>query len=219
MKLILRKLPYSFRGVYTDKAGRKDALGVRQLYAHPDAADSLIKMESDGLRLIFSDIFRSPKESLEARRKKPGLVKRPGESPHNFGLAIDLDITAICNERRITKAQLDALMISYGWYPHNKDSKVTREGWHYNYLGPKPELWLPACAASSSTSRAVEARVMALYGSQMTLSKEQVEAALDRLDYETVADLQGAWDLDVDGVAGVKTQRLLACLTADQEIV
>jgi len=136
MKLNLASLPATLRGIY---GATKDKLGAHQLFGHPDLASAISRLESAGVRLIFSDIFRSAKGSLDARRAKPGLVQPPGYSAHNFGLAVDIDHAAVMKELRIDKKKLDELLASYGLYCHRTDHALASEAWHYNALGPGAE--------------------------------------------------------------------------------
>jgi hypothetical protein len=251
MKLILKRLPSSLRGIYPDKQGRKDALGAHQLLAHPDLYDAIMRMESDGVRLIYSDIYRSAESSLRRRREfqaamvaydakvkadpayakthaRPKQLAKPaGYSPHGQGVAVDLDIKAILKERHCDKKALDWLLEGYGLYCHRKDHVLDNEAWHYNCLGPNAAQWLPASAARPSTSYAIEAKVMSLYGSQFVLKESEIRAYLVTLGHlpigrelsEGVKEFQRLWDLDVDRKAGPKTQRTLAAVCAEQEIV
>lgn len=220
LKLVLTKLPSTLRGIY---GATKDKLGAHQLFAHPDLAAAISRLESDGLKLAYSDIFRSA-ESSRARRQEfearggAQLAARPSESPHNWGLAVDIDVSYALKTYRLDKGKLDALLVNYGLYCHRRDHQLSAESWHYNCLGPGAEQWL-ASASQTSTSRAIEAKVQALYGAQLKLTESEVSAGLKSLGYDGVRDLQADWGLEVDGVAGPKTQRLLAYLTAERVIV
>ncbi len=215
---------------------RKDKSGPlprRIAWGHPDLVAALVRCYEDGFRLVVSDCWRSA-ESSRARRAEfearggPQLAKRPGESPHFFGLAIDIDYSLALLETKLTKPQLDAELSARGLWCHRRDGFAGAEAWHYNALGAgdaaKP--WL-AAASPRSTSRAVEARVLALYGKAFALSTVEVARALAFLGYVSgggtatpgalkpaIKDFQDDWGLDADGIAGPKTQRLLACLTA-----
>jgi hypothetical protein len=237
MKLILCKLPSTLRGIYDiDRDGIKNEMPERALYAHPDLARAILRAEADGVHLRYSDIYRSASTSL-ARRKyfadKGGaqLAKRPAESPHNFGAAVDIDVAAVMRDLRLNKLGLDRLLIArYGLYCHRLDSALGAESWHYNALGPNAAPYL-AKASTRSTSRAVEAKILAWYGNEMRLNRDEQIAALRALGHlaadATTIDkvraaaiaFQKAWDLAADGVIGEKTQRLLAYLTATTEIV
>ncbi len=236
MKLLLARLSPTLRGIYdVDRDGVKNEMPARALFAHPDLALAILRMETDGVRLVYSDIYRSAATSLARRREfeKAGgaqLAKRPGESPHNFGLAVDIDVARAMKELGLNKTGLDALLRArYGLYCHRFDGKLGAEAWHFNALGPVPAPFL-AHASPSSTSRAVEAKVQALYGAELRLNRDEQIAALRALGFlksEPTTDkvraaalgFQKAWDLAADGVIGEKTQRLLAFLTAEVKVV
>jgi hypothetical protein len=225
MQLRLVKLPATLRGIY----GTEKKLGPQQLWAHPDLEDSIAKLESAGVRLIFSDIFRSAKGSLDARRAKPGIVQPPGYSAHNYGLAIDIDHAAMMKELGISKKQLDESLAKYGLYCHRVDHELASEAWHYNCLGPNPDQWLKKGA--KSTAEAIEAKIISIYGSDFTMTDTGLREALASLTInpESQAKIKAAnevqlaehirvfqlmWDLSVDGVAGPKTKRTLALVSA-----
>lgn len=221
LKLQLKKLP-ALRGIY---GANKDKLGEHQLFAHPDLFDSITRLEGAGVRLVFSDIFRSAKASLDAKRAKPHLVMPAGFSAHNFGLAVDIDVQAVCKELGLDKRKLDELLAGFGLYCHRIDHKTLAECWHYNALGDDAKRWLGAM--TTSTAPSVEKKIQALYGDALKLSSEEVSAALRSLGYfdketsirSAVQRFQEHWDLAPDGVAGPKTQRLLAYLTCKTEVL
>ncbi len=222
LTLSLVPLPATLRGIY---GATKDKLPTRFLWAHPDLANAIDATERDGLSLAYSDIFRSPEASL-ARRKEfdarggPQLAKRPGESPHNFGLAVDIDVMWCLKTYRISKQALDERLQRYGLYCHRRDHQLAAESWHYNALGEDAAQWLQH-ASTSSTSRAIEAKILALNGEGFRLTPMEIERSLAKLGYKPEKGIRGAvmrfqddWDLSVDGLPGPKTQRLLAYLTA-----
>ena len=228
MKLLLVALPSNLRGIY---GASHDQLGAQQLWAHPDLAAAIEKMEKDGVRAVFSDIFRSAKGSLDARRAKPGLVQPPGYSAHNFGLAADLDYAAMLKELRLDKKALDWLLEGYGLYCHRKDHAAAAEAWHHNCLGPDPARWLQTTA--KSTAGAVEAKILSIYGASFEMGPEELKSSLASLQPDLtqqakikgasgaelgayVRDFQRAWDLDVDGAAGERTKRTLALVSASR---
>jgi hypothetical protein len=211
MQLNLVPLPNNLRGIY---GATKDKLGAQQLFAHPDLEAAINRLERDGVKLIFSDIFRSAQGSRDARRKKGGIVQPAGYSAHNYGLAVDLDIGAIMKELRITKKQLDELLENYGLYCHRTDHALGSEAWHYNCLGPSPEQWLKE--GERTTANAVERKIQGLYGESFRMEPGEILDALAKLKILSVVEFQRAWDLVADGIAGPKTQRTLALVSAER---
>ena len=234
MNLLLKPVSVPLRSIYKNKAGELVNLPARVAFGHPSLVNAVEKLERDKVRLVYSDFFRSAAASLARRREfaakgGPQLAKRPGESPHNFGCAIDIDVNAALRELRLTKKQLDELLASYGLYCHLFDHSLAAESWHYNALGSHPEQWLKF-ASPKSTSRAVEAKIQALYGNEFSLTRDQIINALRDpragrvfLNVEpttervkaAVIGFQKFWDLDADGIPGRDTQRLLSYLTCN----
>ena len=223
LRLILSVLPDNLLGPAQPPYNGR--VPKRMRFAHPDLAKIIVALEAAGVRLRYSDILRSAEVSLarrhefEARGGKQ-LAKRPGESPHNWGLSVDIDTKDAMTSMLISKQQLDELLQAYGLWCHRRDHVLGDECWHYNALGVGEEAqkWL-AFASQRSTSRAVEEKIASLYSKDWVLSKDQVAACLIQLKKKDVRDFQDDWDLDVDGIAGPKTQRLLAFLCAEKVFV
>jgi hypothetical protein len=225
LTLKLSPLPALFakRGIYPTPSG--DNLPERFRFLHPDAARSLAAFEQahPGV-LYFSDVFRSPAGSRDARRRRgkgAGGTMPPGYSTY--------------------QRLLDELR-THGWYCHRRDRKRGHEEWHFNYLpgtavgyvglplvygrivAPKhPRTW----------ARAAEARIQEMYGAQLRLDDLDVQRALaklglyagdldgihGRLTRAAVLAFQRSWDLTQTGKAGTATRRVLACVTAEVELV
>lgn len=225
------------RGIYPKGTG--GPLPARMAWGHPDLAAALAAARQRGISLVLSDCYRSAAASLARRQGleaagKTQLAKRPGESLHNWGLAIDIDVPQALTANGLRhKRDLDAALAACGLWCHRRDGARGAEDWHYNALASASAIamgdahiladaarWL-ASASPRSTSRAAEAKIQALYGAGMTLAPWEVRLALASLGYspsaeltEVVREFQLDWDLTPDGIAGPKTQRLLAYLTA-----
>lgn len=199
---------------------------------HPEAAAAYERACSVVGRLRVSDIFRTPEQSLQARSEKTG-VQPPGFSAHNFGLAIDVDVLAMLERTRLTKPDLDARMASCGWHCHRKDGMPGAEWWHYNYLGPDARPFLAVSASSSNTSAAADARIVALYRTELELDPHEAQECLAKLGLyqgaidgvpgkrteQAVRAFQRAWQLPDDGKLGPRTQRTLAIVAAERVVV
>lgn len=119
---------------------------------HPEAAGALLALEqAHGIELSLCPC-RVPLD--------------PGVSPHDYGLALDLDVDALMSSLGLTKTGLDALMEQYGWYCHRRDGVRGPGDGHYNYLGTHPEEYLHR-AGVLTTAGAAEALLQALYGDEM----------------------------------------------------
>ena len=231
MCLRLRQLPASILGIY---GPGKNTLPERMRYLDPEAAASYLALEGTHQRLPVSDMWRSADSSLHASLEKRG-VQRPAFSGHNFGLSIDLDVRDCMDRWHASKRTLDALMASQGWYCHRKDHVLDSESWHFNFLGvgQVAQRYLAQSSRAPSTAPALEAKIQDMYGADMDLSAVQLQAALRRahlytgdldgilgpLSRRAILSFQRAWDLPATGVADTVTQRTLAFVTAEVEIV
>lgn len=210
-----------------------DAFPNSAALLHPEAARAFEALERGFTRIRCSDVFRTPEQSLEARASKAG-VQPPGFSAHNFGLAIDVDVARVMREERLTKPQLDARLAEHGWWCHRRDGLAGAfESWHYNFLGPEPiaKPFLALC--QRNTAPAIEAKIRDVYGDQLELEPVEAQLALAKLGlYRGSADgvfgprskaalvaFQRAWELAPLGELDARTQRTLALISADLEIL
>ena len=215
MQLVLSQLPESILGIY---GPNKNLLGARQRYLHPSAAASIMAMEAAGTRLRFSDMLRSPMESLHAMQVKRG-VQPPGFSGHNFGFSIDIDV-GDCIKRLslVNKSGLDVWMNARGWFCHRKDHALDAESWHYNFFGDSQGEYLAACGPTS-TSGGLEAKIKKIYGATFQITPDDIEQALDKLGYANLGVFQTALHLPINDTVDERCMRTLAVAASDQQIV
>lgn len=234
MIIRLVEMPATLKG--PNDAAYKGMVPRRMRYLSPDAGPKLMAIEKATGGFIYTDMWRSPESSLQARRIKRG-VQRPGYSSHGFGMAIDLDLEAIMKKYRFKYPQIVEIMKAHGWYCHRRDGlgPEEMEAWHFNYLGEDPQKYLSKTDINSpkTWSSAAEARILERYGLDFVLSSAQILGLLAQLRFysgeldepitsslcrESVMAFQRAWDLDVDGDAGPMTQRTLAFVTSTRQI-
>ncbi len=149
---------------------------ARARFLHPDAA-SAYRAFPHGV-MVISDMFRTPESSLQAVIDQRGAMP-PGYSAHNFGLAIDIDVTVVSRNlfKKIDKEQLDHWMEERGWYCHRRDHVRDREEWHYNYLGVGATI----SPRVKTTMDYIEARIIQLYGPQLELDETGAQECLKKL--------------------------------------
>ena len=229
LTLRLSELPATIMGIY---GPNKDTLPSRMRFLAPEAAASYMRLERSDHRLRVSDMWRSAESSLQAGQEKRG-VKPPGQSGHNFGFSIDIDVNWLLKEYRINKAQLDAQMVQAGWYCHRKDHEIDNECWHYNYFGADPGRYLNAANSYGSTAPGLEMLIQERYGGMFTLTPLEIQTVLKSmrlysgdldgdlgpLSRQAVKAFQRAWHLPETGLAGADTQRLLAFIGSTRELV
>lgn len=201
---------------------------ARARLAAPDAQFSTL----GDLNLVYTDIFRSAAASLAAMGSKRG-VQAPGYSGHGYGLSFDLDIDACCKDK--SYFALCRALEDRGWFCHRRDGQRGSEDWHFNWFGLiSPSLYLGKVEVSdpATWSRAIEYRICERYGDQFAPTPAQIQVALTslgfyhgildgQLGHESFAAIQAfqhAWKLVEDGIAGPRTQRTLAYVSAGIEI-
>lgn len=225
MRLSLVKLTMPLRG--PDDPSYHGKVPTRALYLAPDAAVSLASVEADTGGLVYSDIFRDAMGSLRARRAKSG-VQPPAYSPHNYGIAFDVDVTATLRLRKWRYVEMREALSAHGWYCHRMDlDSSASESWHFNYFGLRAaeRLKLSDPDRHVTWSMPAEAEIQDRYGESFSMGPDQIRNALHRIGYnvnptmgDSIRRFQLAWDLAPDGVAGPKTQRTLAYVSAVVEI-
>lgn len=229
LKLRLSQLPETIMGIYSPP---KDILPTRMRFLAPDAAASYMSLEQTSHRLRVSDMCRSAESSLQASQEKRG-VKPPGYSGHNFGLSVDLDVTWLLKHYGLSKQQLDDELAQAGWYCHRKDHEIDSECWHFNFFGAEPGRYLDAAKPFGSTAEGLELLIQERYGSMFTLTAVEIQTILKGmrlysgdldgdlgpLSRHAIKAFQRTWHQAETGLAGASTQRLLAFIGSEREIV
>lgn len=207
----------------------------------PEAAASY-KSDLAGV-IRVTDMWRNAASGLRAILDKGG--RSPGYSGHNYGRSIDISVS---DESKTApgamqvlgfsaKYQLDDWMHKRGWSCWRLDGKRIREEWHYDFLRPSP------IKGDDSGDDALQRQLVALYGPMFKLKQkdecpfgqDEVQIALaklglyhgaidndhGRMTREALLAFQRHWMpfFQPTGVAGAPTQRVLAFVTAELEIL
>jgi hypothetical protein len=163
-------------------------------------------------------------------------VKAPGFSGHNFGWSIDLDVGACLKAGGLRYPELLELVGDEGWFCHRRDGDPNAiEHWHINYLGQNGGAYLKLATLADRTTwdDPVEARIVERYGASFLYDTAELQSKLAKLwlyrgeldgepgplTREAVGAFQRAWGLPDDGLAGVRTKRVLAVVSAEVELV
>jgi hypothetical protein len=117
-------------------------------YFHKDLMYLLVELEEAYYNITkkyipFSDMYRSPYKSYLAKIKKGTKAASPGNSGHNWGISIDIDINKMCEELNFSKnynkkiKQLREWMAEHKFYyilrkKNPETGKRICEDWHYN---------------------------------------------------------------------------------------
>lgn len=206
---------------------------IRMPYLAPEAALALLALEKDTDGLVYTDMWRDPMASLLARRSRR-FTQLPGYSTHNYGLAIDLDVKAILQQKKIRYEDLLRIMKKRGWYCHRKDGL---ENWpeadHFDYLGANAQTYLErATFDPASWDLPGEMKIWELYGKNFQLSVREVQEHLAKMHLfsgaftghsdpytrEAILAFQRAWDLTQTGMADISTCRVLIFVSAEIDL-
>ena len=198
----------------------------------PDAAASLQSLERDTGGLVYLDIWRDPVASLLARRTRRG-TQTLGYSTHGWGLAVDLDVATILDEKKISYETLLYIMKKRGWYCHRRDGYEGRpEAEHFNFLGDLAEKYLVKTTQDPTTwGRPAEERIYERHGTAFQVALPEVQerlakiglycgeftGQLDQYTREAILAFQRAYDLVEDGPASMSLCRALVFVTVDRE--
>lgn len=202
-------------------------------YLAPDAAASLLAIEKDTDGLVYTDMWRDPLSSLLNRRTKR-TSQLPGYSPHNYGLAVDLDVKTILEEKKIRYEDLLRILRKRGWVCHRRDGLLDEpESDHFNYLGELAEKYLVKCTMDpASWSNAAEMRIWERFGKDFQIELRDVQILLTKLRFytgqitgtrdlytrEAILAFQRAWDLVQSGAPDMSTCRVLVYIMAEREL-
>lgn len=219
MKLVLHQLP-SIKGP------------VRSAYLAPDAALALLALEKDTDGLIYTDMWRDPTASLVAFRTRRA-THLPGYSPHNFGMAIDIDVAAILAKLKIDYETLLHVMKKRGWICHRRDGDGTKpDAQHFNFFGEMANFYLGRATQDPiSWSLPAELAIYSKYSKDFQLENREIQALLVRLALftgpltgttdiylrEAILAFQRAWGITQTGSADATTTRVLAFVTSERE--
>jgi peptidoglycan hydrolase-like protein with peptidoglycan-binding domain len=193
----------------------------RALYMRPEAAEALLALERTTGGLVYTDIFRSASSILQAYRAKPG-TQPVGFSFHGFGGCVDVDVDGCKAKLGVDYAGLVAVMEAHGFHCHRRDGaggEGKSESWHFNFLGADAPALLARTTDDHATwAHPAEAMIQKWYGPELQLTPAQIATLLPIAHATDVRDFQRQWDLAVDGIAGPRTQRVLAFVTATLQI-
>ncbi len=220
MKLVLQQI-HNIKG------------NVRRPFLAQDAAVSLASLETDTDGLIYVDMWRDAVDSLLARRMKGR--SSVGYSPHNFGMAVDIDVQTILNQKKIKYEDLLWLMKRRGWYCFRRDGVDNQTGsGHFNFLGDNAEKYLSKSNQDPTSWQTVaEFRLWERYGNDFQLDTKEVQIKLAKLGMytgsftgqcdlytrEAILAFQRAWDLSQTGSPDMTLCRAISFVTAETVFV
>jgi hypothetical protein len=200
----------------------------------PDAATSLLTLEKDTGGLVYKDMWRDSVDSLLATRTRK-TSQSPGYSTHGYGLAFDLDLKTVLDEKKISYEDLLYILKKRGWLCHRRDGDGSRhEAEHFNYLGDLSEKYLVKTTLNPTTwQRPAEEVIYERYGknfqidvravqlllSQINFFTGPITAQLDQYTREAILAFQRAWNLVEDGTASPSLCRVLTFVTAEKDMM
>ena len=232
MKLTLTPLAPTTRGIYNTDVG-PNSLPRRFRLLHPRAAEGFVALEKDTGGLIYTDILRSAEESLHAMQAKSG-VQAPGFSGHNFGFSFDVAVEQTMQAHGWSYVELLSKLKMHGWHCHRRDGEAgykLSEMWHFNFFGSDAPKYLGY--SKLGWTAPLEHLLQDTYGADFALDAAGVQTCLAKLHMyagpidgllgplssQGIKAFQRAWLLTVNGEADAHTQRVLAFVAAEREIV
>ncbi len=206
---------------------------ARLPYLSLEAAASVRTLERDTGGLVYNDMWRDPIGCLLAKRVRRSSLS-PGYTPHSYGLAIDLDLKTILDEKKIHYEDLLYLLKKRGWYCHRRDGQAGhQEAEHFNYLGDTAEKYLLKTTMDPTTwHRPGEEKIYEKHGKDFQTSLPEVQRLLakvglyngpftdthDQYTREAILAFQRTWDLIDDGTANPSFCRVLSYVAATLEL-
>lgn len=207
----------------------KGVLPRRMKYLEPVAAECFVEMIRKYPGMAFSDMYRDPIASLQARRTKAG-VQRPGYSGHNYGISFDCDVDQTCKNLNVRYNELISILKDYGWTCHRSDGKRGPEDWHFNCIGEYAKLpgakgvqkWIenehPMYCSPTITIKG-NAKMIQEMLTKLRLYGGEIDGKLGPLSEAALNSFKKAYDLTGPSVTEAMVVRTLAIATAQKEIV
>ncbi len=224
MNLVLQQLSTDLKGP------------ARHKLLAPEAAVSLnvLEKDTDG-KLIYTRLWNDATSTLMDKRTRVGSYL-PGYDPHNFGLALNLDIPAILDQMKISYEDLLYVMKRRGWFCHRRDGSSEGAGaGHFNFIGDNnPDEYMKYASLDPlSWETPIETKIHEKYITEFQLSPAQVQSGLHEMKFyhgiangefdgytrEAILAFQRAWDLPESGTWNGALQRTLAFVSATVTII
>ena len=115
---------------------------LRERWTHlkPEFQKALIKLnnyaQKHGIKISYNSTWRTAQEQIELYKKYGGKrAAKPGNSPHEKGIAVDLSTTSINGNKRLNEenqAILGAYWESLGYRWGGHFTNFTPEPWHFD---------------------------------------------------------------------------------------
>lgn len=169
-----------------------------------------VQQEARAKFLAWMNAGRPPpgSERFDAKTMKPVFVAAPGNSFHNAGRAIDIDVASLRFPGVAADKQLDVfwkVAAELGWRPViSKPDERAAESWHFDFMGPWRPVYARLLAAQTASTQgkayAMTAHAACTdigeYGALARPVERAVQAQLHRAGYNPGV---------IDGLLGNKT--------------
>lgn len=204
---------------------------IRNPYLAQDAAEALLLLERDTNGLTYTDLWLDPISYLVQKRLKKEF-QLISYNPHNYGLALDLDVETTLKQKKIKYDDLIWLMEKRGWFCHRRDKQENLPGSeHFIYLGEYHSKYLEKCSYDPTTwNTSSEVRIWERFSQDfisVTIKIAETRLAQIGLFYgtksgqkdlylrESILAFQRTWDLPQTGTIDITFCRALTLVTAD----
>jgi hypothetical protein len=201
----------------------------RMTWMNPFSYDNLLSM-TDEVRVVISDLYRSPASSAEAYARKTGVAK-PGYSGHNYGISVDFDIDQMLKINHMTYDQLCRFLEQYncwqfqGRKPTSEKYKRGKEDWHFNIIPENYSNLKGSAMASTWIENNIKFDSSITGIQQMLKSLKFYQGAIDGLSgplmREAIKKFKKAWlpstfwtTSDLDALT-IRTINIVSCEVVD----
>ena len=112
----------------------KEIVKVKNWWLRIEAADAFESMRNayqalfPHLKFVITDAGRTHAQQIDVYRRKPGLAAKPGNSWHESGAAVDVDVKRIKRESGWNQDELEAFCEKYNFH-----RTVAAESWHFEW--------------------------------------------------------------------------------------
>ncbi len=225
MKLLLKRIQVKGNKSYIE-VDSQGFVAPSKALLYPVAAESFSKFlkfihEERDLHPLANDIFRTTHQQVQTLKKKPNLAYKPGTSGHEFGISVDISTGNLFAEAKNKKISysVDDLrndFLKFGW------TYSLKEVWHFNHLDGRLSIqsWVQEMYGDIwSSDNDLSSFDLQRYLTKLGYYTGRIDGIIGLMTKDSIKSFQKDYLLDVDGIVGPNTRKLILVASAELDIL